>query len=132
MRLHTKLSHRQVQWALEQAKLDKHVATDIEFVKLEYYGSQSRDHAFEVQLGTYDKTSGPTNSRHYKNSGSYGATSEYFHGENVWAATYDEWGWFIAEIFAMDPKAHWAGGGGYESPADFHEKTEGKFQEVSA
>lgn len=129
MRLHTKLSYRQILEAMAQVKLDKRMAADIEFVKFGFHGSQSRDHAFEIQLGTTDQASGPTNSRHFKNSGKHGATSEYFHGENIWAATYDEWGWFIAEIFAMDPKAHW--GMNYTSAEDFHSKTEGRFREVS-
>lgn len=90
-----------------------HVASDIHFVKFEAAKARKRARCFEVQLGTFDSTTGPTKSRHYKNSGQYGA-------DTIYAATYDEWGWFIAAIFAGDPDAVF---GPYKGQVDFNAQT---------
>jgi hypothetical protein len=118
MKLHTSLSASEVRDALGTAQLAHHVTWDIEFVQFAPERSQSRAHGYKVQLGTYDQTSGPTNSRHYKNSGTSGAG-------NVWAATYDEWGYFIAEVFKRDPAAKF---GQYDGADDFNAKTHGQFE----
>ena len=98
MKLHTALTQAEVRRALGDVQRAGHVTPDIGFMQLDSERSMSRPHGFKIQLGTYDKTSGPTRSRHYKNSGSNGAG-------DVWAATYDEWGWFIERVFELDPSA---------------------------
>jgi hypothetical protein len=114
MKLHSdKITIDNIYAALLAAKNAGGVAKDVTFVVGHKSLSRSRQHGYEIQLGTLDKTSGPTRTRHYKNSGTNGA-------ENVYAATYAEWGWFIAELFAIDPDATF---GPYKGIDDFNTKT---------
>ena len=114
MRIHTELNTQTLRGCLAQAKFQRKVTDDVHFVVgPNLYGSRSHDHAIEIQLGTYDKTTGPTRSRHYKNSGTHGA-------DTIYAATYDEWGHFLALVFLCDRKAK---AGPYNGHDDFHAKT---------
>lgn len=126
MKLHTSLSATDVQRALDAAYYTGKVAANVTFVQFTPSPSRSCRHGYLVQLGSYDQSipEGTTDQhgkvmrvRRFKNSGDNGA----FY---VWAATYDEWGWFIARIFALDPKAKF---GPYRGPLHFHQETEGKF-----
>ena len=112
MRIHTnKLSALDIRECLEAAKKAGKVTDDIEFVVgPTVFGSKSHKRAVEVQLGTYDQHSGPTWSRHFKNTGTYVA----YH---VWAATYDEWGHFLALVFLCDRGAK---AGTYNGHDSFH------------
>lgn len=122
MKLHSDtLSAERVFSALRQAKQQGRVSPDIEFVQFDAEKSRSRRYGFKIQLGTYDKTSGPSKSRRYKNSGQYGADS-------VYAATYDEWGWFIAALLDMDAEAVF---GGYRGRDDFNRQTGSKYVALS-
>lgn len=103
--------------ALRAAKTAGKVTHDIYFVQFNASGSRSRARGFDIQLGTDDRTTGPTKSRRYKNSGKYGADA-------IWAATYDEWGWFIAYLFDTDPDATF---GPYKGQQDFEGKTRYQF-----
>lgn len=136
MRLHTKLDYIGVSHALQQAKRAGYVTWDVTFQGgLKPYGSRTHAGAFEVQLGTFEKDSLPKgyrdqhgnvmHVRRFKNTGDRGASSEYY-GEcgAIWAATWDEWGWFIAYVFEADPDARF---GHYASYADFMFQTDGKF-----
>lgn len=119
MILYTDTIARNDVWAaLNRAKWNHKVTNDIDLVQFDGPNrSRNRKFSFKIQLGTYDKTSGPTKSRHYKNSGQYGAG-------DVWAATYDEWGWFIAELFAVDPDAIF---GPYKGLDSFNAQTANKY-----
>jgi hypothetical protein len=141
MRLHTKLTCAEVHRALEQAKKAGHVAPDVRFTTESVHSSVTHLRAFEVQLGTYCKTSLPAgytdqhghrlSVRRYKNSGAGGAASDDEYGRcAVWAATWHEWGWFMAGVFAADPGARFgtAKGWHYAGRADFDRKTEGVFR----
>jgi hypothetical protein len=134
MRLHTNLDYTGISHALQQAKRAGHVAWDVTFQDgLVPHGSRTHPRAYEVQLGTWEKDSLPKgyrdqngqqlHVRRFKNTGDRGASSGYYGGA-VWAATWDEWGWFIAFVFAADPDARF---GHYASYADFTVKTGGKF-----
>lgn len=124
MRLHTNtMTDLDLYTALRRAKNKGRVTQDVYFWAFERHRSRSRAGAYEIQLGTADQTSGPTRSRHYKNSGQYGARSER-NGEPVWSATYEEWGWFIAELFAVEPDLIF---GSYKGLASFNEQTGDKF-----
>lgn len=134
MRLHTKLTYAQVYGALRQAKDAGQVTEDVEFIVLADHGSRSRPRAFEVQLGTYDQCSLPAGYRdqygklmrvrRFKNTGSAGASSGVLCGDRVWSATWHEWGWFMARVFALDPGAVFGGKGyGYHGREDFNYKT---------
>lgn len=41
------------------------------------------------------------------------------------AATYDEWGWFLSHLFTVDPDAV---AGPYNGADDFHEQTHGAYR----
>lgn len=118
MKLHSNtLDTFDISRALQAGKNAGLIADDIYFTQFNPAGSRKRARGFEIQLGTHDKSSGPTNSRYYKNSGNSGADS-------VWAATYDEWGWFIAYLFASDPEAIF---GPYLGLDSFNQQTKNKF-----
>lgn len=125
MKLHTTLYYSEVLQAMKTVKERGHVTADIQFVEFEMENSRTHPRGYKIQLGTYDQTSGPTRSRHFKNSGSHGAESGVYGGDRVWAATYDEWGWFIAELFTMDPAAKF---GHYKTEQLFHEMTKNKYK----
>lgn len=120
MKLHTNLSHyTDVTAALRRAKDAGHVDQGVYFEVLEYAGSRSHPGAFEVKLGWYgEKVKG--DGRRWTNTGNRGA------GTGNYAATWDEWGWFIAELFRADPGAAF---GHYKTEAMFHEMTKNKFKE---
>jgi hypothetical protein len=63
------------------------------------HGSRSRARAFNVTL------SGTSSRR--RNTGNYGAAGEdsYWGPDRSHAATWDEWGMFLAELFRRDPNA---------------------------
>lgn len=73
------------------------VTANLHFEVLTEHGSRKRDHAFEIQLGACDKVKG--DKRGWKNSGTNGAG-------DVYAATYDEWGYFLAALYHLD-KSTW-------------------------
>lgn len=117
MKLHTKLLPHEISDAFRTVKDDGDMTADIEFVQFDAENSRSHDNGYKIQLGTYDPKSGPKNSRYHKNSGQYGAS-------DIWAATYDEWGCFVAEIFSRDPGAKF---GSYDGVDDFNAKTEDRY-----
>jgi len=101
MKLHSDiLTATDVRDALDRAKQRGNVDRLVDFMILEPRGSRSRKNGFEVRLewlGEKQKGDG----RHWTNSGNGGANS-YRNGNGTYAATYDEWGWFIAELFDKD------------------------------
>ena len=133
MKLHTKLSGTEVREAMEAAKLAGKVTPDVYFVEYDHGNSRTHAHRFEIQLGTDDKHSLPAgtvdqygrrmNVRRYKNSGNSGANSGFL-AEEIYAATWDEWGWFIAEIMRRDPEAVF---GTYRGIESFNAQTDSKF-----
>ena len=104
MRLHTDtLTHADILVAARAAGrgiyADAHV-----------HGSRSRHHAFEIKLETGGGTDcHGTPRRRRADTGSSG-----------YGATYDEWGYFIAALFDIEPTATF---GPYKSARDFDEKT---------
>jgi hypothetical protein len=141
MRIHTSLTYSDMWAMLVAAKQAGKITQDIDFTANSMYGSKSHLRAFEIQLGTYDKHSLPPGTkdprgkayrvRRFKNSGKSGAYSDGGGGpfgrcdESVYAATYDEWGWFLAYLFAADRLAK---AGIYDGAADFQRKTDYKFR----
>lgn len=81
------------------------------------HGSRSRERAYEVRLIVWNGGKG-TSHPYRRNSGQYGAD------RNGYAATYDEWGYWLDALFDLDPKMI---AGPYKSRADFYEKTWGKY-----
>ncbi|UDL16708.1 hypothetical protein SEA_ATUIN_315 [Arthrobacter phage Atuin] len=85
-----------IQAAKDAGKIDRLVGFEI----FDDKGSRTRAKAWEIQLGWYgDKVRG--DGRRWKNTGKSGADS-YGNGGGCYAATYDEWGWFIAELYKRD------------------------------
>lgn len=118
MRLHTdKLTGLDL-YKIRKAVIDENlIAPHVYFDKLDGRGSRSRARAFDVHLATATKLKG--DGRRWLNTGNEGAGNEY-------AATYDEWGWLIAEIFERDPEAIF---GNYKGREDFHRQTHGAYTE---
>lgn len=89
------------------------------FVEMSEHGSRIRDHAFEVKL------TGTSNRR--PNSGQCGAGDDY-------AATWDEWGMFLADLFSIDPRmvAGQSGRPAYDGAENFHGATWGRFETLTA
>lgn len=117
MRIHVnKLTETDLRGILDAEKAAGHIASVVGFKALSSHRSRSHDHAFEVQLDAYAKEDG--DGRRRGNSGSYGG------GEN-WAATYDEWGWFLAALFDIEDDANATY---YADADDFHHKTSNNYR----
>jgi hypothetical protein len=136
MRLHTDLPQTEVARALHCAKLKGYITADVELMAFSVHQSRTRPHGYEISLGTYDKHSLPPGYRDqrgkvmrvrkYANGGDVGASSEYYGREGArYAATWDEWGWFMAEIFCADADARF---GPYKNSAHFHRLTENRYR----
>jgi len=99
------------------ARAVSEVAPDIYVDSCSVHGSRSRAHGYEVAL----RGSGRRHVRR-PNSGRFGATSD-----NSYAATYHDWGWWLAELYRLDPDMV---AGHYKSAEDFHRQTEDKYLSV--
>lgn len=119
MRLHSDIhTWSTIREALDRAKAAGHVSPNVHIEESGIHGSRKRKAAIEIKLGTYVKIKG--DGRRYVNTGNRGADAE----AGLYAATYDEWGWFIAELFAADPEATF---GNYDGVTDFDSTTRFKF-----
>ena len=104
--------------ALAECKAAGTVAGHVGFKTLSIHrGGPGFAYALEIQLEAVTRDRG----RRMGNSGSYGPGEEY-------AATYDEWGFFLAALYRMDPAARCAPNfkrdiAHYYDAEDFHEKT---------
>jgi len=58
-------------------------------------------------------------SKRRRNTGKYGGSDEF-------AATWDQWGWFLAYLFDIDPDAR-TDGHRYNGFDNYHEQTQGKY-----
>lgn len=102
MRLHSNtLTVRDIETALQQCKHDGTVDGFVQFETFDTKGSRTRKNGFEIQLGWYG-TKEPGDGRRWKNTGNRGASSDWNTGGGCYAATYDEWGYFIAALYRMD------------------------------
>jgi hypothetical protein len=84
-------------------------------------GSRSRQRAWDVALesdGTPDKNGKPR--RRTRNVG----TSRRSYEHPGFAASYDDWGWWLAALFEIDPEAI---AGPYKGYEDFHLQTKGDY-----
>lgn len=105
MRLHTdKITSSDIHMAAIVARV-----APVEFSR---HGSRKRSHAFEVKL--------IGESKRHPNAG---AARGYF-DQDVYAATWDQWGVFLAHLFAIDPNMTcWA----YDGAADYAARTADRF-----
>jgi hypothetical protein len=96
MKLHSNnITEQDIRDALKTEKESGRIAPTVTFKVLDPKGSRSHVRAFEVQLHSWDYV--PRDGRRRGNDGAYGAMQEY------WAATYDEWGFFLAALYRVDP-----------------------------
>lgn len=105
MRIHTN----------ELSYVDLHLAATSAGVTLEVAdrrGSRKRDHAFEISLSG--------DSRRRPNF--YGLRD--WHGPDTYAATWDQWGVFLASLFRADDSVTCDA---YKHEGDFHYKTDWRF-----
>lgn len=115
MKLYTTLTETQVRACLAEAQEAGLVAPDIEFDLFAPTGSRSHAHAhaYEVHLATAQQRT--------RADGKARPIAAYTGGNGrKYAATRDEWGWFLAAFFGADPNAQaWQ----YKGDQDFHRKT---------
>lgn len=118
MKLHSDILNRMsIREALLKAQQSGKVDPLVDFSTLDARGSRTRKAAFEIRLewlGEKQKGDG----RKYTNSGNRGG------GTGTYAAFYDEWGWFIVELYRIDPDMVF---GHYKTRDDFDTMTHYKF-----
>lgn len=104
--------------ALHRAKATGNVDRQVDFEVLDGRGSRTRKNGYEIRLAWYgEKVKG--DGRRWTNSGTSGSDTGGFY-----AATYDEWGWFIDELFNADPDMVF---GHYKDRETFDSMTRNKF-----
>lgn len=103
--------------ALLAAKDAGTIPPHVYFDQLSPAGSRTRTYGGNVHLCASHKAIGDR--RRYANTGFSGADRDTL------AATYDEWGHFLAALFDLDPTAV---AGPYKSRDDFHAQTSGKYR----
>lgn len=112
MKLHSDtITYLDIHDALKAAKATGLVAPQVILEKIHTCGSRSRKVGYEIVLRANYKV--PGDKRRRPNSGAYGAGDD-------WAATYIEWGVFIAELFDIDHDAIF---GSYKGYDHFHKVT---------
>lgn len=111
MKLHSDtLTKARIMIARNRAENKGHIANDVYLYRLVPAGSRTRAHGFEVRMGTDEKAKGDGRRRTQDNE--------------AYSASWDEWGWFIAELYAMDENMVF---GPYKGYDDFLRKTRYKF-----
>jgi hypothetical protein len=116
MRIHTNLTAEDFGQLVAAPKLK----ADVYMERWYEYGSRSRARAFDVILRGLHSTTRDGIKRRRPNLGA-SRDRDY---TDQWAATHDEWGWFLAALFEADPTATCYA---YDGRDDFHEKTMGDY-----
>lgn len=128
MKIHTSLDYMAVQRIGVTDERLRDVITSIE-----ESGSHTHPHAYQVTLrGGYPTSSVTGAKRRRANSGQYGAAGDPAHPE--YAATYDEWGYWFAALYELDPAARCGGTilrPEYADRADFHNRTNNAYKPKS-
>lgn len=110
MKLHSdKISTQDIREALETARAKGKIVGDTELLVLEEQGSRKRENGWEVRLGVKHRD-GVHNRRNMNNT--------------AYSATWEEWGWFIVELFELDIDLEF---GSYTSYNEFHTQTRYNF-----
>jgi hypothetical protein len=134
MRIHTKLTDDEIAEALATCQYNELIATGVRFAEYSAHGSRSHARAVDVQLGTgtggklpegYATRYGTRQKTRRVRNGSGGRGASVNYATTLkFAATWEEWGELIAELFRRDPGAKI---GYYTDVNDFHDKTDGAF-----
>lgn len=93
-------------------------AEGVYFERLETKGSRSHRRAFNVRLGAQ-----PRKGRRQSNPGTGSDRTTFT------VPTYDEWGWWLAEVFRRDPYAIC---GQYKDAVDYHRQTNNAYLQAEA
>lgn len=113
MKLHSDiLTESDIREALASAQRRGNVAPQVQFAEFDAAGSRSRKHSWNIGLEAAYKADGDKRLRR-------------MHRRDDWAATYEEWGWFIAELFAKDENMIF---GTYKGWDSFLNQTNFKFE----
>ena len=119
MKLHTALTETEIRDCLARAQEAGEVPADVAFDLFSPAGSRSHRGAWEVHLATARNDTRDDERKRPAAAYSGGSGLRY-------AASYDEWGWFLAEFFRADPGAKV---GPYKGQAGFHARTEGAYSD---
>ena len=112
MKLHTNLGILKLDDILHQLKQESTIAPGVDLLILGSASSRSHDRRIDLSLGLIDKDATHRRARNLM------GTED---GGYRYAATYDDWGWFISGVFDADPEAKFAGA--YDGRADFDTRT---------
>lgn len=128
MKIHTSLGYTTVQRVGATDERLRDVITSIE-----ESGSRTHRHAYHLTLrGSYPVSSVNGAKRRRANSGHYGAAGHPSAPE--YAATFDEWGYWLAALYELDPAARCGGTithPVYADRADFHNRTNNAYKPKS-
>lgn len=109
MRIHTdKLTGAELRQALAQCR-----GVPVYLDRCDPHGSRSHARAYDVALVVYE--GGPGTENPYRRNPGDGRGFDPYE----WAASYDQWGDWLAELFRLDPKINAGGKYGYNGAADF-------------
>jgi len=113
MKLQTSLTEAEVRACLARAQASGDVPGDIEFDQFNPAGSRSRQYGWDVHIAT-EQVRTRADGKARPVAAYYGVRGQ------LRAATHDEWGYFLAELFSADAGAI---AGRYKGHDDFHAKT---------
>lgn len=121
MRIHTSKSSRLFDAALSRSIQRGGVESQVYIDYSQEHRSNVRNRAFEIHLGADYKVK---TTRRAPNPGTnaYHVPKEEF---AAYAATFDEWGWFLTELFDLDPEAV---ASQYKGRDSFHERTQNRYR----
>lgn len=134
MKIHTKLTDEEIAEALARCQHNELITKDVRFAEYSVHGSRSHARAVDVQLGTdtggklpegyMSRYGSPQKTRRVRKGGAGRGASVNYATTLKFAATWEEWGTFIAELFRHDPNAKI---GFYDGINDFHDRTDRAF-----
>src|SRR3712207_5740771 len=100
MRIHTDtVTELHIRAALRAATDASNGVRSVDVTRLQRHGSRTHSHAWDVILT--------------------GSNPRRQNGGPDYAATYDEWGWFLAYLYGIDSELRTAGWPGYNGADDF-------------
>ena len=120
MKLHTNLNILKLNNILRQLRQAGTIASGVDLLILNSASSRSHDRRIDLSLGLMAK-----DATHRRARNRMGADD----GGYPYAATYDDWGWFISGVFDADPTAKFVGA--YNGREDFDTRTWQAFTTVT-
>ena len=120
MKLHTKLGILKLDDILHRLGQAGTIAPGVDLIILGSASSRSHDRRIDLSLGLINK-----DATHHRARNLMGTDDNGYR----YAATYDDWGWFISGVFDADPTAKFIGA--YNGRADFDMRTWQAFTTVT-